>query len=58
MLKYENVTFIKEEVKKMSKSAFIAQHLNVFWLDRDEAKRKKMLGAAYDLITGVKKGKK
>ena len=59
MLKYENVTFVKEEVKKMSKSEFIAHHLNVFWLDRDEAKRKKMLGAAYDLITaGVKKGKK
>lgn len=54
MLKYENVTFIKEEVKKMSKGAFVAQHLNVFWLDRDESTRKKMLGAVYDLIAGVK----
>lgn len=58
MLKYENVSFVKEEVKKMSKSAFITHHINVFWLDRDEATRKKMLGAAYDLITGAKKGKK
>lgn len=54
MLKYENVTFVREEVKKMSKGAFVAQHLNVFWLDRDEATRKKMLGAVYDLIAGVK----
>ena len=58
MLKYENVSFVKEEVKKMSKSEFSAHHLKVLWGDRDEATRKKMLGAAYDLITGAKKGKK
>lgn len=54
MLKYENVSFVKEEVRKMSKLEFIAKHLNVFWLDRDEAKRRKMLGAAYDLVVKVK----
>ena len=51
MLKYENVTFLKEPAKRLTKEEFIALHLNVFWLDRDEATRKKILGQVYDLIT-------
>ncbi len=58
MLKYENVTFLKEPAKRLTKEEFIALHLNVFWPDRDEATRKKMLGTVHDLITGAKKTKK
>lgn len=58
MLKYENVTFLKEPAKRLTKEEFIALHLNVFWPDRDEATRKKMLGKVHDLITGAKKAKK
>lgn len=58
MLKYENVTFIKEPAKKLTKEEFIGLHLNIFWLDRDEETRKKMLGAVHDLITGSKNTKK
>ena len=58
MLKYENVTFLKEPAKRLSKEEFIAHHLNIFWPDRDEETRKKMLGAVHDLITGAKKAKK
>lgn len=54
MLKYENVTFLKEPVMKMTKDEFIAQHLHVFWQDRKESTRRKMLGTVYSLITGAK----
>lgn len=53
---YEKVTFVEEEVKKMSKEVFIEKHLDVFWTDRDEETRKKMLADVYKRITG--KGKK
>lgn len=58
MLKYENVTFLKEPAKKLTRDEFIAQHLNVFWLDRKESTRRKMLGTVHDLITGENKTKK
>lgn len=58
MLKYENVTFIREPALKQTKTEFIAAHVDVFWLDRDKETRKKMLGAVHDLITGAKKTKK
>lgn len=58
MLKYENVTFLKEPAKRLTRDEFIAQHLNVFWQDRKEATRRKMLGAVHDLITGASKYKK
>ncbi len=58
MLKYENVTFLKAPAKKVSREEFISQHLNVFWQDRDESTRKKMLGTVHDLIIGTKKVKK
>ena len=58
MLKYENVTFLKEPAKQLTRDEFIALHLNVFWQNRDEATRRKMLGEVHDLITGTKKAKK
>lgn len=58
MLKYENVTFLKEPAKRLSKDEFIALHLNVFWQDRKESTRRKMLGTVHDLITGGNKAKK
>lgn len=48
---FERVNFNDEEIKKMSRDEFESRHINLFWLDRDEATRKKMLGQAYDLIT-------
>lgn len=56
-IRYENVTFLKAPAKKQTKAEFIAAHIHVFWQDRDETTRKKMLGAAYDLITGTGKKK-
>lgn len=58
MLKYENVTFLKEPARRLTRDEFIAQHLNVFWQDRKEEVRRKMLGSVHDLITGKKKDKK
>ncbi len=34
----------------MSREDFISRHLDVFWTDRKEATRRKMLGKAYDLM--------
>ena len=47
----ERVNFNDEEIKKMSRDEFESRHINLFWLDRDEATRKKILGQVYDLIT-------
>lgn len=58
MLKYENVTFLIEPAKRLTREEFIAQHLNVFWQNRKESTRKKMLGEVHDLITGAKKSNK
>jgi hypothetical protein len=55
-MRYEGVTFIAEEVKKMSKEVFIEHHIGAFWTDRDEKTREKMLADVYSRI--VKKGKK
>lgn len=57
MIKYENVTFIKVEVMKMKKGEFINHHLNIFWLDKNEETRRKMLSQVYDLCAGPKKSK-
>lgn len=48
---FERVNFNDEEIKKMSQDEFESRHINLFWLDRDEVTRKKMLGQVYDLIT-------
>lgn len=58
MLKYENVTFLKDPAQRLTRDEFIAQHLNVFWLNRKESTRRKMLGTVHDLITGANKSKK
>lgn len=55
-MRYEGVTFIAEEVKKMSKEVFIEHHIGAFWTDRDEKTREKMLADVYARIN--KKGKK
>ncbi len=55
-LRYEGVTFVVDEVKKMSKEVFIEHHIGAFWTDRDEKTREKMLADVYARIN--KKGKK
>lgn len=57
MIKFENVTFIKSEVLKMGKEEFIFRHLDIFWRDKDEETRRKMLSQAYDLCAGPKEAK-
>lgn len=47
---FEGVNFNEHAVKAMTKEEFEARHLGLFWLDRDEATRKKMLGQVYGLI--------
>ena len=48
---YERVNFNEAEVTKMNREEFESRHINLIWLDRDEATRKKMLGEVYDIIT-------
>lgn len=48
---FEGVNFNEPVIMTMTKTEFEARHLNILWLDRDEATRKKMLGQVYDLIT-------
>lgn len=57
MIKFENVTFVKANVLRVKKEDFISSHLNIFWRDKDEETRKKMLSQAYDLCAGPKKAK-
>lgn len=57
MIKFENVSFVEANVTKAKKEEFISANLNVFWRDRNEATRKKMLAQAYDLCAGTKKTK-
>lgn len=47
---FERVNFNEEEIKNMGREEFEARHINLFWLDRGEATRKKMLGQVYDLV--------
>ena len=48
---FEGVNFNDGEIKKISRDEFESRHINLFWLNRDDATRKKMLGQVYDLIT-------
>lgn len=50
MIKYENVTFDKSAVAAMSREEFIERHIGIFWQDRDERTRRKMLEAVYRLV--------
>lgn len=54
-MKYEGVTFVEAEVKKMSMDEFIERHLDVCWPDRDKDTRKKMLADVYKRISGKAK---
>lgn len=47
---FEGVNFSEKAVQKMSRDEFESRHIGLFWQDRDEATRKRMLGQAYDLI--------
>lgn len=49
-IRFEGVTFVREECVRMGRENFIKAHLDVFWIDRDKATRRKMLGKAYDLM--------
>jgi len=55
MIKFEGVNFVVSAIKKMSKEKFIKTFLNVYWLDRTEKQRKKMLSDAYDVIVPPQK---
>lgn len=57
MIKYEGVTFVKAEIEKMTKTEFIDRHLNLFWRDRDEKTRRKMLTSVYGKIVKPAKTK-
>lgn len=48
---FEGVNFNDEEVKKLSAEEFEERHVNLFWLDRNEETRKKMLSQVYKKIT-------
>lgn len=52
---YEGVNFNEPVVKTMTKEEFEERHLNLLWLDKDEATRKKMLSEVHNLITKPKK---
>jgi len=56
-MKYNGVTFVEEEVRKMSEGEFIESHLSAFWLDRDEETRRKMLADVFRRIAEVKKSR-
>ena len=51
-MRYEGVTFVEETCKKMSKEEFIERHKDVFWQDRDEKTREKMLADVYERMFG------
>ena len=48
---FECVSFSVEYAMGVTKEEFIEQHVNVFWQDRSDADRRKMLGDAYDILT-------
>ena len=53
MLQYEGVTFVVGSVKAMTRDKFISMHINVYWKDRTEKQRRKMLSDVYYKITGI-----
>lgn len=52
---FERVNFNEEEIKKMSQEEFENRHIGLFWQNRDEATRKRMLGEVYGLISSPAK---
>ena len=53
MHKVEGVSFNKNNVSAMKKKAFVDDHVNVFFLDLPEEKRREILSDIYDKIKGV-----
>ena len=49
---YEGVAFVEEACAKMTKEEFIEHHKEVFWQDRDEQTREKMLADVYERMFG------
>ena len=47
---FEGVNFNEEEIRKMEQDKFESMHIDLFWQNRDEATRKKMLGQVYELV--------
>ena len=52
-MRYEGVTFVTEACKGMSKEEFIERHKDVFWQDRDEKTREKMLADVWKRMNPV-----
>lgn len=50
-MNFEGVHFVVAACKRMSKEEFIAQLIDVHWLDRPKKERRKILADAYALIT-------
>lgn len=57
-MKYEGVTFVEHEVRKMTESDFIGAHVDSFWLDKKKELREKMLRDVYGKVKPAKKAKK
>lgn len=55
---YEGVTFVVEACKGMSKEEFIERHKDVFWQDRDEKTREKMLADVWKRMNPAPKADK
>lgn len=51
-MRADNVTFVDEQVKKLTKEKFIEKHLSVIWQGKKESDRKKVLSDVYDKICG------
>jgi hypothetical protein len=49
----EGVNFIENEVVKWKRKDFIDTHKKLFFLDREEFEREKILGDIYDRIKGL-----
>lgn len=53
----EGLNFNEKKIKSMKKKVFIDECIKVFFLDRNEEKRKEMLSDIYDRIKGVSNSK-
>ena len=51
-MRYEGVTFVEDTCREMTKEEFIEHHKGVFWQDRDEQTREKMLADVYERMFG------
>lgn len=56
-MRYEGVTFVEEACEKLSKEEFIERHKGVFWQDRDDKTREKMLADVYERMFGKPESK-